>query len=325
MLLSFYEHSYISAQQDLEYTTKRITAPLPSVLKNQAIRDARCVWKKYCKTGKQSVLRKPVAIWNNQSYNVGDNSIAFPIFANGKTSRINVRAVKTEYQQNLLYQKQGSLRITFKSGKCMAQIAVDAQPDPPVKSGTVMGIDLGIKIPAVAVTNGSKTKFFGNGRQNKFIRRKHKSARRKLGKLKKLEAIRKRHDKEQRWMKDQDHKISRQIINFAKDNFVSKICLEQLANIRYTARTSRKNEKNLHIWSFYRLSRFIEYKAMLAGIEVVYVNPCYTSQKCPTCYTLNKARDRKYYCSCGFKTHRDRLGAINIISAPVADGKSLSA
>ncbi len=86
-----------------------------------------------------------------------------------------------------------------------------------------------------------------------------------------------------------------------------------------------KNEKNLHTWSFYRLARFIEYKAKLEGIAVEYINPRHTSQICPDCKTLNQARDRRYQCLCGFKTHRDRLGAINIISAPVADGNSLSA
>lgn len=52
-----------------------------------------------------------------------------------------------------------------------------------------MGIDLGLKIPAVAVTSIGKTRFFGNGRQNKYIRRKYQQRRRKLGKLKKLSAI----------------------------------------------------------------------------------------------------------------------------------------
>ncbi|WP_245692560.1 transposase [Sporomusa acidovorans] len=95
--------------------------------------------------------------------------------------------------------------------------------------------------------------------------------------------------------------------------------------MRQTARTSRKNEKNLHNWSFYRLATFIEYKAIQAGIKVEYVNPQYTSQKCPVCGALNKASDRKYTCGCGFRGHRDRVGALNIISAPVIDGNSLSA
>lgn len=188
-----------------------------------------------------------------------------------------------------------------------------------------MGVDLGLKVPAVAVTEEGKTRFFGNGRQDKYMKRKFRSYRKKLGKKKKLSAIRKLHDKEQRWMKDQDHKISRQIVDFTISQNVGIIRLEALSGIRQTARTSRKNAKNLHTWSFYRLAQYIEYKARLAGIRVEYVIPEYTSQKCPVCGTLNKAKDRDYRCICGFHTHRDRLGAINIIDAPVADGNSLSA
>jgi transposase len=54
-----------------------------------------------------------------------------------------------------------------------------------------MGVDLGLKIPAVAVTKNGKTKFFGNGRQNKYVRRKYKVLRQKLGKAKKLKRLNK--------------------------------------------------------------------------------------------------------------------------------------
>ena len=56
-----------------------------------------------------------------------------------------------------------------------------------------------------------------------------------------------------------------------------------LQELRQTARTSRKNEKKLHTWSFYRLAQYIEYKAGLSGIKVEYVGPKYTSQICPEC------------------------------------------
>jgi IS605 OrfB family transposase len=218
----------------------------------------------------------------------------------------------------------GTLRITKKANKWIAQISVTI----PTTQGTglkVMGVDLGLKVPAVAVTDDEKVQFFGNGRQNKYIKRKFRSERKALGKKKKLNAIRSSKDKEQRWMKDQDHKVSRAIVNFAKENKVSVIRLEQLANIRQTARTSRKNEKNLHNWSFYRLSQFIEYKANLVGINVEHVNPAYTSQTCPNCSEKNKAQDRKYKCTCGFEKHRDLVGAMNIRYAPVIDGNSQSA
>jgi IS605 OrfB family transposase len=183
-----------------------------------------------------------------------------------------------------------------------------------------MGIDLGLKCPAVSVTSTGKTRFFGSGRMNKYVRRKYQTRRRKLGKLKKLSAIRKLGNKEKRWMRDQNHKISRQIVNLAVEEGVSTIKLEKLENIRKTARTSRKNAKNLHTWTFYQLATFIKYKAKLAGIDVVFVNPAYTSQTCPKCGAHNKAHDRRYVChACGYITHRDRVGAVNIMQA-VADG-----
>ncbi|MDD4834873.1 MAG: transposase [Lutispora sp.] len=329
---------FVEAGTSLKYTSKTVNAELPSAVKNQAIQDAKSVFKKYkknCRANarlkpedqkevKVPILKKPLAIWNNQNYSLNGNVLSFPVLIADKSKRIEVKGILTDYQRERLTDKLGSLRITQKSGKYIAQIAVKL-PEQQSQNGKVMGVDLGLKIPAVAVLEGGKTKFVGNGRQNKFIKRKHRSARRKLGKLKKLKAIEKRHDKEQRWMKDQDHKISREIVNFAKENNVVVIRLERLTNIRNTAKTSRKNEKNLHTWSFYRLAQYIEYKAILAGIKVEYVNPKHTSQKCPKCGELNKANDRKYKCGCGYKAHRDRLGAINIISATVVDGKSLSA
>jgi putative transposase len=238
-------------------------------------------------------LKKPVAIWNNQNYAIKYGYLSFPVWMNGKSTRILVKAILTDYQLDLLTNKLGTLRITKKGGKYIAQVAVNIE-EKPVINGQVMGIDLGLKIPAVAVVANGKTNFFGNGRQNKFIKRKHRSARRKLGKLKKLAAIKKRDNKEQRWMKDQDHQVSRQLVNFAKENQVSVIRLEKLSGIRQTARTSRKNEKNLHTWSFYRLAQYLAYKTKLEGIKVEYVNPEYTSQTCPVCGTRNKAKDRNY-------------------------------
>lgn len=329
---------YVTAGANLKYTSKTIKSELPSALRDQTRLDAKSIFQKYTKASrakgrkepdkqqavKVPILKKPVAIWNNQNYKVKAASLSFPVWQHGKSCRIEVKAMLTSYQQSLLANKLGTLRITQKSGKYIAQIAVQAPEGKSVGKQT-MGIDLGLKIPAVAVIEDGKTKFFGNGRQNKFIKRRHRAVRRKMGKLKKLDAIKKRHNKEQRWMKDQDHKVSRQIVNFAKQNHVSTIRLEQLSGIRQTARTSRKNEKNLHSWSFYRLAQYIEYKAKLAGITIEYVNPKYTSQTCPICGERNKAKDRSYQCGCGYHGHRDRVGALNIISAPVTDGNSLSA
>ena len=310
-------------------TSKDVHVSLPSAVKNQAIADAKSVFKKAKKAQFEivPVLKKPVCVWNNQNYSFDFTHISMPIMIDGKATKTPIRALlvdKDNRNFDLLKHKLGALRITQKANKWIAQIAVTINTNE--KSGTrIMGVDLGLKVPAVAVTDDDRVRFFGNGRENKFKKRKFRAKRKALGQAKKLNAIRRSKDKEQRWMCDQDHKISRKIIDFALDNKISVIRLEKLANIRQTARTSRKNEKNLHSWSFYRLAQFIEYKAHLAGIKVEYVNPAYTSQTCPSCSEKNKAKDRTYQCKCGFKKHRDLVGAMNIRYAPVIGGNSQSA
>ena len=319
----------VAEKKTTKKTTKDVPANLPSAVKNQAIKDAKSVFQKVKKSKYTiiHVLKKAVCVWNNQNYSFDFTHISFPLMIDGKVKKVPVRAVlidKNNRNFDLLKRKLGTLRITKKSDKWIAQISVTIPTSE--KAGTkIMGVDLGLKVPAVAVTDDGNTRFFGNGRQNKYVRRMFQSKRKKLGKLKKLNAIRNLDDKEQRYMKDQDHKVSRAIVNFAVDHNISVIRLEQLTNIRQTTRTSRKNEKNLHNWSFYRLSKCIEYKANMFGIKVEYVNPAYTSQTCPSCSEKNKAQDRKYKCSCGFETHRDKVVAMNIRHAPVIDGNGQSA
>lgn len=297
-------------------TSKNVDAELPSALKNQSIADAKSAFRRYRKTGIEAIFRKPVAVWNNQNYRIEKNALVFPVLLNGKSQRIHVKAMIPEKTFDFLAaRKKGTLRITQKNGKLIAQIAVEADEQVLSAATGVMGVDLGLKCPAVCYTDTGKVKFIGNGRKNKYIRRRFKEKRRNLGKAKKLAAIKKLRNKEQRIMQDTDHKLSREIVNFAVKNGIGTIKLEKLANIRRTTRTSRKNEFNLHTWSFYRLASFVEYKAKLLGIKVEYVEPAYTSQVCPVCGKLNHANDRSYQCDCGYHAHRDLVGAINICAA----------
>ncbi|SDD78180.1 transposase, IS605 OrfB family, central region [Paenibacillus sp. UNCCL117] len=301
-------------------TSKNIDANLPSVVKNQLIRDARSIFQKSRKNKKRPILKKRVYYVNNQNYTIGDDSVSFPACIDGKVQRLVVPAYIAERERNMLANsKQGLLRVVQKSNKWFVHVSVE-KPTGQATGTAEMGVDLGLKVPAVVVTSNGKTKFFGNGRKNKFIRRTYNARRRKLGKRKKLSAIRKQRGKESRYIKDQNHKISRQIVTMAQREHVSVIKLEKLSDIRKTTRTSRKNAKNLHSWSFYQLQQFIAYKSALAGIQVIEVNPAYTSQTCPSCGERNQAKDRMYQCFCGYAAHRDRVGAINIMRQPVADG-----
>jgi IS605 OrfB family transposase len=315
----------VESKETTKKTSKDITASLSSSVKNQAIRDSKSVFQKVKKSKYKiiPVLKKPVCIWNNQSYSIDDSTISIPFLIDSKSKRVIIRANINDRAKELLINKHGTLRITKKNNKYIAQVSVTI-PNKENNNSRVMGVDLGLKVPAVAYSNNEKLKFFGNGRENKYIRRKFATRKKRLGKAKKLKTIKKISNKEQRIMNDRDHKVSKQIVNFAIKNNVSVIKLEKLTNIRNTTRTSRKNNKSLHTWSFYRLASYIEYKANLEGIKVKYVDPRYTSQNCPSCGTRNKAKDRKYKCRCGYVKHRDLVGAINIAKT-VIDGKSLSA
>lgn len=328
-----------------KYTTADVNVSLPSALTNQCIRDAKSIVNKYNKDcrkisaknkkfSKQKsnitikkptvpVLKRPCCYVNNQNFKIKDNHIEFPILINGKSKRISIRTSMTDNQELIFANaKLGTMRIVYKGDKIVAQIIYEVAEPEYTDDGNVMGIDLGIKCPAVSYTSDGSVKFYGNGRKNKYMRRHYKYLRKKLGKAKKPDVIKRINNKEQRIMKDIDHKISHDIIATAVAHNVKVIKLEQLQNIRSTTRTSRKNNPSLHTWSFYRLAQFIEYKAKLAGIKVEYVNPAYTSQRCPVCGSIHHADDRNYTCICGFHIHRDLLGAMNIYSSTEYVGDS---
>lgn len=328
-----------------KYTTADVDAALPSALKNQCIRDAKSVVNKYkkavrkvnatnerllkkgssikVKEPKVPELQKPCCYINNQNFKIVDDRIEFPVFADGKTVRISVKTSITGRQKAILSDtKLGTMRIVYKDDKIVAQIVYEIPVSAYSDNGNVMGIDLGIKCPAVSYISDGSVTFYGNGRKNKYMRRHYKYLRQKLQKAKHMDAVQRINNKEQRIMKDIDHKLSHSIIETAASHNVKTIKLECLSNIRSTTRTSRKNNHSLHTWSFYRLAQYIEYKARIAGIKVEYVDPAYTSQKCPVCGHIHHANDRDYICKCGFHIHRDLLGAMNICNSTEYVGDS---
>lgn len=293
-------------------TSKHINTLMPSVCKNELIRYAKTKYKQFG----ECTFKKPTVSWNNQNYSFDDNFISFPVIINGKSKKIKIKALFTEpILDELKSLKLGSLRITKKGFKWIAQISVTT-PIIECTGINTLGVDLGILVPAVGVVKeNGKTKFFGNGRSNKYLRRKYKSLRKKLGKAKKLNAIKTIKNKESRIMQDINHKISKSIIDFAVKNNCGTINLENLSGIRQTSKKRREN--NIHSWTFYQLSSFVEYKAYNLGIKINYIDPSFTSQVCPSCSTKNKTKTRSYSCSCGYHTHRDRVGAINIANATI--------
>ncbi|TBX72855.1 transposase, partial [Bacillus mycoides] len=161
----------VKAKKSTKKSTKDIEANIPSAVKNQAIKDAKSLFATKVKKSKYKiipVLKRPVCVWNNQNYSFEATHISIQFKVNGKSTRLKVRALlidKNNRNLNLLKHKLGTLRITKKSNKWMAQISVTLPTNE--RAGTkILGVDLGLKVPAVAITDDDKIRFFGNGRQN---------------------------------------------------------------------------------------------------------------------------------------------------------------
>jgi IS605 OrfB family transposase len=93
----------------------------------------------------------------------------------------------------------------------------------------------------------------------------------------------------------QGKEINRQLINFAVQEQVGTIIMENLDNIRNTAKSLNRANRNIHSWTFYQLQQFIKYKAELAGIKVEYINPKYTSQSCSKCNKVKNPTAKLIY------------------------------
>ncbi len=295
-------------------STKDFVSKLPSAVKNQALRDAQSVFKRSFELGCIPVLKKPICQFNNQNWRMEQGMLCLPLYLEGKTQQVRINCADLP-----LTGKMGTLRIKKKRGKWIADIALTLDDPEPSEDTGMMGVDLGIKVPAVVYVRGRGARFFGNGRYQRHMRRRFYARRKKLQKAKKTRAVKKSQGKERRWMKNINHQLSRQIVNHARAQGVGTIRVESLAGIRKgTTSTSRganarKNNRMKNSWSFYQLTLFITYKAERMGIKVEQVDPAHTSQKCPACSARNKAHDRTYVCiECGWMGHRDKVGAINI-------------
>ena len=113
-------------------------------------------------------------------------------------------------------------------------------------------------------------------------------------------------------MKDLNHKISRKIVDMAQVQHAALV-FEDLGGIRRPRKQHRSFKYALHSWSFYQLQTFVEYKAKLLGVPVLYVDPAYTSQDCSRCGTRGQRTGKDFKCpTCGHVDHADVNAAFNI-------------
>lgn len=319
------ETNTILANNILSYSGPKLTTKtakllikekLPSAIINQTIRTTNSQQKKQ----KAQTFKNTWCEFNNQNFKIERSGELYTVSFPTLEKRIGVPVVTKKYQQQYLEQilsneaQIGSARLIERDGKWFIHLSISLEIQP-VSSEKVIGVDLGLRYIAVAAA-GTKTIFFPGNRVS-YIRRRHSNLRKELGKAKKLRAIKKSKNKESRTIRDTNHKISRAIVNFAKDNGVGTIRMENLTNIRHRAKSRKERGRSLHSWAHYQLKEMICYKAELAGIAFELVNPKHTSQTCKCSHREKANRNGLIFkCKkCGYTAHADVNGAINIDKA----------
>lgn len=171
------------------------------------------------------------------------------------------------------------LNLTLKIPKIKADLDKD----------TVVGVDLGLAVPAVCALNNDlyNKEYIGNGKDLVIKRTKFQNERKQLqkalklskgghGRKRKLVALERLEDKERNFVETYCHRVSKKVVDYAVKHRAKYINIENL-------RGYDSSEFVLRNWSFYKLQQYITYKAEKYGIEVRKINPSFTSQVCSFC------------------------------------------
>ena len=229
--------------------------------------------------------------------------------------RVLVPYLMGSYQAEKFTNAKGQADLVLRSdGKWFLLIVVDLPEGTAPPTTDFVGVDLGL---AEIATDSLGTSY--SGKPVEKIRRKHNLQRKRLqrkgtrGAKKKLKRL---SGKEARFRKHVNHQISKAIVKTAQGTGLG-IALEDLSGIRNRLPAWSKDSRHrLGSWGFYQLRNFIEYKARLAGVFVVLVDPRNTSRTCSECGHCEKDKRKsqsKFLCmSCGLSMNADQNAALNI-------------
>ena len=218
-----------------------------------------------------------------------------------------------ERQRNLLNLPKGESDLILRNGKWFLNVTVDVPEEKEIEAVEVLGLDMGI-VNICADSDGNK---YSGAKLNK-VRHRNRALRRKLQRIGTKSArrlLKKRSRKEQRFAKDTNHTISRRIVSLAKRTN-RMIAIEELTGIRSRVRARKRERTKLHSWAFAELGGMLDYKAKIAGVPLLRINPHNTSRQCSQCGHTEKAnrktRDSFVCKSCGHAACADSNGAANI-------------
>ena len=189
-----------------------------------------------------------------------------------------------------------------------------------VDKDKIMGVDLGIAVPATIAVNYDNwyRDFVGSAQEIRDFERQMETRKRRLsrsrkwagsgnsgrGYKKRTEAVNKLGGKIANFKDTKNHQWSKYIVDEAVRLGVGKIQLEDLSSI--SSHANKKDNLFLKRWTYYDLQQKIEYKANEYGIEVVKIKPKYTSARCNKCGYIHIKEDKELW-----RPTQDKFNCIN--------------
>jgi putative transposase len=195
-----------------------------------------------------------------------------------------------------------------RDGSYYIHIQVKDTPPEPIKSSGVIGVDLG-RTDIAVTSEGQKW----SGKETTAVRDRYartraslqakatkgtRSTRRRCRNL-----LKRLSGRERRYQAHQNHVISKTIIQQALASHAI-VAIEDLTGIRERTNQmprSKTERRRSNSWAFYQLRQFLTYKGIGARVEVMAVNPRYTSQTCHKCLHIHPTRGESYRSGKSFK------------------------
>jgi putative transposase len=229
------------------------------------------------------------------------------------TGRLKIPFVCDERTRELLKHRQGESDLVYRDGKWYLFATINSDEPEEGEVEDVIGIDLGVVNIAVDSDGNCHSGAHVNNLRRRQRRMRAKTAAKWTRSSRRLH--RKRSRRERRFATHVNHTISKRIVAEAQRT-KRAIALEDLHGIRDRVRVRRPQRAALHSWSFYQLRSFVEYKAKMAGVRVIFVDPRNTSRTCPSCGHCakeNRPDQATFRCqSCGLAGLADLIAALNI-------------
>ncbi len=229
--------------------------------------------------------------------------------------RETIPYVCSEQSLELLKQQRGQSDLVFIKGQFYLFATCEVETPEPIEPEGVLGVDLGI-VNLATDSDGHKY----SGAEVRSLRKRHRRQRKRLqskGTRSAKRVLKKLSGKERRFAKNENHRIAKQIVKTAKDTGRA-IAIEELKGIRDRVTVGRQQRSDLHSWAFGQLIALIIYKAALAGVRVVEINPRNTSRRCSACgftHKNNRKTQDRFSCGqCGLRCQADHNAALNIAS-----------